>query len=37
LGEVTWKLSLDPNQTAELTLSFRVDVGKDVQLAGWRE
>ena len=37
LGEITWKLSLDPNETAELTVAFRVDVGKDVTLAGWRE
>ena len=37
LGEVTWTLSLAPNETAELTMAFRVDVGKDVMLAGWRE
>jgi uncharacterized protein (TIGR02231 family) len=37
LGEVTWTLSLTPNQTAELTIAFRVDVAKDVKLAGWRD
>ena len=37
LGEVTWKLTLAPNETAELTLAFRVDVAKDLKLAGWRE
>jgi uncharacterized protein (TIGR02231 family) len=37
LGEVTWKLSLAPNETAELTIAFRVDVAKDIKLAGWRD
>ncbi|HET9140193.1 mucoidy inhibitor MuiA family protein [Actinophytocola sp.] len=37
LGEVTWKLELDPGATAELTLGFRVDVAKGVRLAGWSE
>jgi hypothetical protein len=37
LGEVTWKLSLEPNKNAELTIGFRVDVGKGVTLAGWRD
>jgi len=37
LGEITWKLDLKPNQTAELTLSFRVDVAKGVKLSGWRD
>jgi uncharacterized protein (TIGR02231 family) len=37
LGEVTWKLNLAPNQTAELTIGFRVDVAKGIRLAGWRD
>ncbi|HEV2784174.1 MAG TPA: DUF4139 domain-containing protein, partial [Actinophytocola sp.] len=37
LGEVTWKLELAPNKTTELTMSFRVDVAKGVQLSGWRD
>jgi uncharacterized protein (TIGR02231 family) len=37
LGEVTWKLELAPNKTAELTMAFRVDVAKGVRLAGWRD
>jgi uncharacterized protein (TIGR02231 family) len=37
LGEVTWKLVLDPGASAELTLGFRVDVAKGVRLAGWRD
>jgi len=37
LGEITWELSLAPNETAELTIAFRVDVGKDIALHGWRD
>jgi uncharacterized protein (TIGR02231 family) len=37
LGEVTWKLSLEPGRTAELTMAFRVDVAKGVRLSGWRD
>jgi uncharacterized protein (TIGR02231 family) len=37
LGEVTWKLELAPNQKAELTIAFRVDVAKGVQLSEWRD
>jgi uncharacterized protein (TIGR02231 family) len=37
LGEITWKLSLEPNKTAELTIAFRVDVNKGVKLSGWRD
>jgi uncharacterized protein (TIGR02231 family) len=37
LGEVTWKLSLEPNKTADLTIAFRVDVAKGVKLSGWRD
>jgi uncharacterized protein (TIGR02231 family) len=37
LGEITWKLSLAPNETAELTIAFRVDAAKDITLHGWRD
>jgi len=37
LGEVTWRLQLDPGGSAELTSSFRVDVAKGVNLVGWRD
>jgi hypothetical protein len=37
LGEVTWKLSLDPNASAELTIGFQVDVAKGITMAGWRD
>jgi uncharacterized protein (TIGR02231 family) len=37
LGEVTWKLSLAPNETGELSIGFRVDVAKGVKLSGWRD
>jgi uncharacterized protein (TIGR02231 family) len=37
LGEVRWELELAPNQSRDLTLGFRVDVGKGVTLAGWRD
>jgi uncharacterized protein (TIGR02231 family) len=37
LGEVTWRLALDPEETAEITLAFRVDAGRGVELSGWRE
>ncbi|WP_216207962.1 DUF4139 domain-containing protein [Amycolatopsis aidingensis] len=37
LGEVRWQLELPPGGNAELSLSFRVDVGKGVELTGWRE
>ncbi|HEV8561661.1 MAG TPA: DUF4139 domain-containing protein [Actinophytocola sp.] len=37
LGEITWKLSLEPNKTAELTIAFRVDVSKGVKISGWRD
>ncbi|SFQ33213.1 conserved hypothetical protein [Amycolatopsis arida] len=37
LGELTWRLELAPGADAEIILSFRVDVGKGVELAGWRE
>jgi uncharacterized protein (TIGR02231 family) len=37
LGEVTWKLTLSPNKTTDLTIAFRVDVAKGVKLSGWRD
>ncbi len=37
LGEVTWKLTLGPGETGVVTLSYRVDVAKGVELSGWRE
>ncbi|GLY66796.1 DUF4139 domain-containing protein [Amycolatopsis taiwanensis] len=37
LGEFTWRLALPPGGKGEVTLSFRVDVTKGVELSGWRE
>lgn len=37
LGELTWRLDLAPGKTGEVTLGFRVDAAKGVELAGWRE
>ncbi|MFH5208602.1 mucoidy inhibitor MuiA family protein [Antrihabitans sp. NCIMB 15449] len=37
LGEVTWVLDLGVGAKAELTMSFRVDIGKGIELAGWRD
>ncbi|WP_067708262.1 DUF4139 domain-containing protein [Nocardia yamanashiensis] len=37
LGELTWELALEPNAAAEITVGFRVDTAKGVELAGWRE
>ncbi|WP_410609222.1 DUF4139 domain-containing protein [Amycolatopsis sp. lyj-109] len=37
LGEFTWRLTLDPGETGKVTLSYRVDVAKGVELSGWRE
>lgn len=36
LGELTWRLSLEPGKAAEITFGFRVDLAKGVELAGWR-
>lgn len=35
LGELTWKLSVEPGATAEIKFGFRVELGKDVEVAGW--
>ncbi len=37
LGEFTWRLALEPGETGKVTLSYRVDVAKGVELSGWRE
>ncbi|WFE38203.1 DUF4139 domain-containing protein [Micromonospora sp. WMMD998] len=37
LGELTWRLSLAPGDTSEITLGFRVEMPKGVELTGWRE
>ncbi|WP_067677828.1 mucoidy inhibitor MuiA family protein [Nocardia miyunensis] len=37
LGELTWRLSLEPEATADISLGFRVDTAKGVELQGWRE
>ncbi|MEC3973973.1 DUF4139 domain-containing protein [Amycolatopsis sp. H20-H5] len=37
LGEFTWRIAVAPGQAAVVTLAFRVDVAKGVELAGWRE
>jgi uncharacterized protein (TIGR02231 family) len=37
MGVLTWRLELGPGETREVHLGFRVEVGKGVELAGWRE
>jgi uncharacterized protein (TIGR02231 family) len=37
LGELTWKLPLAVGATAEITIGFRVDVARGVEMTGWRE
>ncbi|WP_344313676.1 DUF4139 domain-containing protein [Fodinicola feengrottensis] len=37
LGVLTWKIELQPGAKTEIVVGFRVDVGKGVQLVGWRE
>lgn len=37
MGEFTWRLTLAPGAKAVVTLGYRVDVAKGVELAGWRE
>jgi uncharacterized protein (TIGR02231 family) len=37
LGELTWLLALAPGATGTVTLAYRVDVAKGVELSGWRE
>ena len=37
LGELTWRLSLEPGERGEVALGFRVELAKGVELTGWRE
>ncbi|MGW4499692.1 DUF4139 domain-containing protein [Micromonospora sp. NPDC004336] len=37
LGELTWRLRLGPGEDGEITMGFRVELAKGVELAGWRE
>lgn len=37
LGELTWRLRLDPGKTDEITMGVRVETAPGVELAGWRE
>jgi uncharacterized protein (TIGR02231 family) len=37
LGELTWKLPLDPGNSGEIIVGFRVDVARGVEMIGWRE
>ncbi|MDG4803272.1 mucoidy inhibitor MuiA family protein [Micromonospora sp. WMMD980] len=37
LGEVTWRLALAPGESGEVTLGFRVELAKGVEVTGWRE
>jgi uncharacterized protein (TIGR02231 family) len=37
LGVLTWKLHLAPQGEAKIQFGLRVDAGKDVQIAGWRD
>ncbi|KZB84546.1 DUF4139 domain-containing protein [Amycolatopsis regifaucium] len=37
LGEFTWRLTLAPGSKTVVTLGYRVDVAKGVELSGWRE
>ncbi|MEU4252030.1 DUF4139 domain-containing protein [Amycolatopsis sp. NPDC026612] len=37
LGEFTWRLTLAPGENGVVTLSYRVDIAKGVELSGWRE
>lgn len=37
LGELTWRLALPPGAKQIITVGFRVDVNKAVEIAGWRD
>ncbi|QLQ39081.1 DUF4139 domain-containing protein [Micromonospora robiginosa] len=37
LGEVTWRLTLAPGDSGEITLGFRVELARGVEVTGWRE
>jgi hypothetical protein len=37
LGILTWRFELPPGGAAEVLLGLRVDVGRGVEMVGWRE
>ncbi|GAA2186040.1 mucoidy inhibitor MuiA family protein [Micromonospora lupini] len=37
LGELAWRLSLAPGESGEISIGFRVELAKGVELTGWRE
>jgi uncharacterized protein (TIGR02231 family) len=37
LGVLTWKLHLEPQAEAKIQFGLRVEAGKDVPIAGWRD
>jgi len=37
MGVLTWRLELAPGQTNHIHFGLRVEIGKGVELAGWRE
>jgi uncharacterized protein (TIGR02231 family) len=37
LGELTWQVPLDPGKSAEISVGFRVDAARGVEIQGWRE
>ena len=37
LGQLRWRLSLPPGGSAELTVAFRVELARGVELVGWRD
>jgi hypothetical protein len=37
MGVLTWVLQLEPGQRKEILLGVRVELGKGVEMVGWRE
>lgn len=37
LGELTWQLQLPPGDQTTISVGFRVDISKGVDVAGWRD
>ncbi|GAB7047609.1 DUF4139 domain-containing protein [Catenuloplanes indicus] len=37
MGELTWKLQVPPGETRTVVFGFRAEIGKGVELDGWRE
>ncbi|WP_307828363.1 DUF4139 domain-containing protein [Antrihabitans sp. YC2-6] len=37
LGVVTWRTTLAPGSKGEFTMGFKVEVGKGIEIANWRE